>query len=98
MENASVITEELAQFSYDMNHGNGALSKLMTDEKFSNNLSKTMTNLQTSTKGLSDNMEAAKHNILLRGFFNKKKREEEKKKEEAEKAKQEAIEAAKDKK
>jgi phospholipid/cholesterol/gamma-HCH transport system substrate-binding protein len=96
MDNASVITEELAQFSYDMNHGKGALSKLMTDEKFANSLSKTMTNLQTGTKGLSENMEAAKHNILLRGYFNKKKREEAKKKEELEKAKKEALEDSKD--
>ena len=96
MDNASIITEELAQFSYDMNHGKGALSKLMTDEKFANSLSKTMTNLQTGTKGLSENMEAAKHNILLRGYFNKKKREEAKKKEELEKAKKEALEEKED--
>jgi phospholipid/cholesterol/gamma-HCH transport system substrate-binding protein len=51
-----------------MNNGNGALSKLITDEKFANSLTKTLTNLQTGSKGLSENMEAEKHNFLLRFF------------------------------
>jgi phospholipid/cholesterol/gamma-HCH transport system substrate-binding protein len=33
-----------------MNNGNGALSKLITDEKFANSLTKTLTNLQTGSK------------------------------------------------
>lgn len=89
MDNASIITAELAQFTYNMNHGNGALSKLITDEKFANSLTKTLTNLQTGSKGLSENMEAAKHNILLKGYFNKKKKAEAKKIEEIQKIKEE---------
>jgi phospholipid/cholesterol/gamma-HCH transport system substrate-binding protein len=91
MENASVITQELAQFTFDMNNGKGTISRLMTDEKLANSLDKTMNNLQKSSKGLNENMEAAKHNFLLRGYFKKKQKEEEKKKEELEKAKQEAL-------
>ena len=71
-----------------MNSGKGALSKLVTDEKFGKTLDSTMINLQTSTKGLSENMEAAKHTFLLRGFFKKKKKAEAKKAE-AEKKKAE---------
>lgn len=89
IDNAGIITDELAQFTYKMNHGNGALSKLITDEKFANSLTKTMTNLQTGSKGLSENMEAAKHNFLLKGYFNKKKKAADKKLEEIEKAKKE---------
>ena len=92
MENASVITQELAQFTYDMNNGKGAISRLMTDEKLANSLDKTMNNLQKSTKGLNENMEAAKHNFLLRGYFKKKEKEAAKKQEELEKAKVEATE------
>lgn len=77
-DNAEVITAELAQFTYNMNHGNGTLNKLMNDKEFAKKLDATMSNLQSGTKGLSENMEAAKHNILLRGYFNKKKKEEEK--------------------
>jgi phospholipid/cholesterol/gamma-HCH transport system substrate-binding protein len=50
MDNASIITNELAEFTYKMNNGNGALSKLITDEKFANSLKKTLTNLQTGSK------------------------------------------------
>jgi phospholipid/cholesterol/gamma-HCH transport system substrate-binding protein len=95
MENASVITQELAQFTFDMNNGKGTISRLMTDEKLANSLDKTMNNLQKSSKGLNENMEAAKHNFLLRGYFKKKQKAEEKKQEELEKAKQEATETKK---
>ena len=88
MDNASIITNELAEFTYKMNNGNGALSKLITDEKFANSLTKTLTNLQTGSKGLSENMEAAKHNFLLKGYFNKKKKAEEKRIEELAKVKE----------
>ena len=44
-----------------------------------------MENLRKSSKGLNENMEAAKHNFLLRGFFKKKEREKEKAKVKAEK-------------
>lgn len=53
VDNAGVITSQLAQFSYKMNNGNGALSKLISDEGFSNSLQSTLTNLQTSTDQFS---------------------------------------------
>lgn len=89
IDNASIISEQLAQFSTKMNNGNGALSKMMTDEKFGRSLDATMTNLQKSTKGLNENMEAAKSNFLLKGYYNKKKRAAAKKKSEAKKAAEE---------
>jgi len=49
IDNAGVITAQLAQFSYKMNNGNGALSKLITDEEFSNSIKNTLANLQTSS-------------------------------------------------
>jgi len=109
VDNAGIITAELATFTASMNNGKGALSKLISDEKFSNSLQKTLTNLQASTnqfaifttdlnegglnekldstmsnlqtgsKGLSENMEAAKQSFLLRGYFRKQKKVEEKK-------------------
>jgi phospholipid/cholesterol/gamma-HCH transport system substrate-binding protein len=81
VDNAAIITDELAQFSYKMNHGKGTLSKLMNDDELAKKLDKTITNLQSGTKGLSENMEAAKHNFLLKGYFTKKEKEATKKKE-----------------
>ena len=83
-DNAAVITTQLSEIMYKINHGKGALSKLLGDSSFANNIDKTMTNLKKSSQGLSENMEAAKHNFLLRGYFKKKKKEEDKKKKEEE--------------
>lgn len=79
VDNASIITEQLAEFSYKMNDKNGALSKLLSDPSFANKMDATMSNVKNATKGLNENMEAAKHNFLLRGYFKKKKKAEEKK-------------------
>ena len=124
VDNAGVITAQLAQFSYSMNNGNGALSRLVSDEEFGNSIKTMVTNLENSstefkrftvnmnngkgalsklvsdermgkvidssltnvksaTKGLNEVIEAAKHNFLLRGYFNKKKKAEEQKLEDA---------------
>jgi phospholipid/cholesterol/gamma-HCH transport system substrate-binding protein len=87
-DNAAVITGNLADISYRISHGKGALGKLLRDTSLSSNISTTMQNLKSSSKKLDENMEAAQHNFLLRGFF-KKKEKEKKKKEEEEKKKQE---------
>ena len=49
VDNAAVITAELAQFSLSMNNGNGALSKLVSDEQFGNSIKNTISNLENST-------------------------------------------------
>jgi ABC-type transporter Mla subunit MlaD len=49
VDNAGIITAQLAKFTYSMNNGNGALSRLMTDQEFGNSLKSTLTNLQTSS-------------------------------------------------
>ncbi|HWK07725.1 MAG TPA: MlaD family protein [Puia sp.] len=87
-DNAAVITRNLADISNRINHGQGALGRLLHDTSLSSNISSTMKNLKKSSEGLNENMEAAKHNFLLRGFF-KKKDKEKKKKEEEERKKQE---------
>jgi phospholipid/cholesterol/gamma-HCH transport system substrate-binding protein len=77
-ENAEVITDELAIMLIDINEGEGTLGTLLNDEGLAKNLEKTMDNLRKGSEGLEQNMEAAKHNFLLRGFFRKKEREKEK--------------------
>jgi len=119
VDNAGIITGQLAEFTYKMNNGNGALSRLISDQQFANSIKGTLTNLQTSsnefaqfttkindgkfsekldstmsniqgaTKGLNENMQAAQHNVLLKGFFKKKKKAEAKK--QAELKKQEDL-------
>lgn len=85
VDNAQIITYQLAEFTSKMNNKNSMLSKLVNDDKMGKSLDATLINIQHASKGLNENMEAAKHNFLLRGYFNKKKREQEKKKKELEK-------------
>ena len=76
LENSS---NEFSKFTVKMNNGKGALSKLVSDEKMGLMVDSTLTNVKTGTKGLNEVIEAAKHNFLLRGYFNKKKKAEDKK-------------------
>ena len=92
VDNVGVISDELATFSHSMNNGNGALARLVRDDKMANSVSNTLSNLESGTKGFSDNMEAAKNNFLLRGYFRKKEKEKEKRKEEAKEKKEEQQE------
>ncbi len=96
MDNVGVISEELAIFSHSMNNGNGALARLVRDDKMANSVSNTLSNLESGTKGFSENMEAAKSNFLFKGYFKKKEKEKEKKAEEAKEKKEDQEKAAKE--
>jgi phospholipid/cholesterol/gamma-HCH transport system substrate-binding protein len=94
-DNAAIITSNLADISSRITNGKGALGKLLHDTSLSSNISSTMRNLNSSTHKLDENMEAAQHNFLLRGFFKKKDKEKKKKEEEEAKKKQDAEDAKK---
>ena len=94
-DNAAIATGEITEILAKVNSGKGSLGKLINDDSMADDLDATMTNLKTSTKKLDENMEAAKSNFLLKGYFKKKKKAEERQKKEAEKA---AAKAAKEKK
>ncbi len=81
-ENAEIISDELAEIMIKINSGSGTIGRLIQDTTIAENLDKTITNLKKGTKGLEENMEAAKHNFLFRGYFKKKAREAKKKGEE----------------
>ncbi|WP_051219123.1 MlaD family protein [Flavobacterium frigidarium] len=49
IDNAEIITKELSEFSYKINNGRGALSKVLTDEEFSKSIDRTLQNLETGT-------------------------------------------------
>ncbi|MCE3278496.1 MAG: hypothetical protein K0S44_687 [Bacteroidetes bacterium] len=85
-DNAIVISDQLAEILIKVNSGEGTIGRLLQDTTIAENINQTIINLKRSSKGLDENMEAAKHNILLKGYFKGKKKDaERKKKEEAEK-------------
>jgi phospholipid/cholesterol/gamma-HCH transport system substrate-binding protein len=97
VDNASIITDQLAEFSFKINNGKGTLSKLLMDENMGKKLNATMSNLETGTKGFSENMDAAKHNFLLKGYFNKKEKPQPKNKKKFKKIKTKLLQKKKKK-
>jgi phospholipid/cholesterol/gamma-HCH transport system substrate-binding protein len=79
--NIDTLSGHLAGIFAKVNTGQGTIGKLINNEKLSKDLEQTITSakktVQTADKaaqGLNENMEAAKHNFLLRGYFKKKER------------------------
>ncbi len=74
----SKVSENLSAFLNDLEDGKGALNYITKDEALVKNIDSTMTNIKESTKKFNENMEALKHNFLLRGYFKKLERQEKK--------------------
>jgi len=81
--NTEIITQQLAEIMLKINNGNGTLGRLLQDSTMAENFNMTMMNLKNSSRGLNENMEAVKSNILLKGYFNKRTKAAEKKKKDA---------------
>lgn len=89
-DNAGTLIQNLAEITGKVNNGKGSLGRLINNDKMANDLDATvkqakttMANVHKTTSTLNEDLTAAQHNFLLKGFFNKKKR--------AQKAKQDSI-------
>ena len=83
MNNVTKITANLQSVSAKIDHGQGTVGALVNDRTLYNNLDKTTATLnqtageakttvasaQVGIKDFSENMEALKHNFLLKGYF-----------------------------
>jgi len=67
--NVEIVTQQLAEIMVKVNSGKGTLGRLIQDEDIAENLNQTIVNLKKSSKGLDENMTAAKHNFLFKGYF-----------------------------
>jgi phospholipid/cholesterol/gamma-HCH transport system substrate-binding protein len=76
--NFEIISDQLSEIMIKINHGKGTMGRLIQDSTISENINQTIINLRKSSKGLNENMEAAKSNFLLRGYYNKKEKQAEK--------------------
>jgi len=77
---AASLSDDLSTAGQKLNDKNNAIGVLLNDQESAESLKKTLTNLETSSQKLDENLEALQHNFLLRGFFRKKAKEEEKNK------------------
>lgn len=74
-DSLAIVTGDLHYVTSKIKKGEGAIGTVLMDTMFVNNLNKSMQNIESGTKGFDDNMEALKHNILLRNYFKKKEKE-----------------------
>lgn len=92
-DNAAIISYELAEIMIKINSGTGTIGRLIRDSTFARNLNQTIVNLKNSSKGLNENMNAAKENFLFKGYFNRKEKAAEKLVKDAEETKSDSIKA-----
>ena len=92
-DNAGDLVEGLASIVNKVNSGKGSIGRLLNNDKMAKDLEgtvrqakTTMANVHNTTNTLNEDLTAAQHNFLLKGFFNKKKK--------AAKAKQDSIKKA----
>jgi phospholipid/cholesterol/gamma-HCH transport system substrate-binding protein len=76
MANINQVSEHLKSVSAKIDSGNGTVGALVNDKEIYNNLNQTASGARTAVtsadagiKDFQDNMEALKHNFLLRGYF-----------------------------
>jgi phospholipid/cholesterol/gamma-HCH transport system substrate-binding protein len=77
-DNAVVVSYQLAQIMTKVNSGSGTLGRFIQDSTIAENINQTIMNLKKSSKGLNENMNAAKENFLFRGYYKRKEKAAEK--------------------
>jgi phospholipid/cholesterol/gamma-HCH transport system substrate-binding protein len=77
-DNAAIVSFQLAEIMTKINSGNGTLGRFIQDSTIAENINQTIVNLKKSSQGLDENMNAAKDNFLLRGYYKRKIRAAEK--------------------
>lgn len=80
-DNAEALTGNLASVMTKINNGEGSFGRLVNDDKLVKNLEGTLSSaketvgtVKKTASSVTDNMEAAKHSFLLRGFFKRKEK------------------------
>ena len=74
--NANTLVENLNTASKKLNTTDNALGVLLNDPKGAEQVRTSLNYLQKSSIKLNDDLEAAQHNFLLKGFFKKKAKEQ----------------------
>ena len=79
-DNAANITGNLAVVMHNIREGKGTIGKLLMDSVLAENVDKALVNIKQGAAGFKQNMDAAGHSFLLRGYIKKKETEKEKEK------------------
>jgi phospholipid/cholesterol/gamma-HCH transport system substrate-binding protein len=84
-QNAAHVATNLDKLTTKINDSHNAVGVLLADTAFAHKLQRTMQNAESASHKLDQDMEALKHNFLLRGYFRKQAKKEKEEKEEKEK-------------
>ena len=72
------IKKLVTGIQHDVNSGRGPVNSLLRDSMMVIKLNASLDNIQKGTDGFNQNMEALKHNFLLRGYFRKLEKQQQK--------------------
>ncbi|HVD99474.1 MAG TPA: MlaD family protein [Cytophagaceae bacterium] len=81
-DNTSKITADLSVVMNNIKEGKGTIGKLLMDSTMAENVGSAIVNIKQGAGGFKQNMDAASHNVLLRGYLKKKRKAAEKEKKE----------------
>jgi phospholipid/cholesterol/gamma-HCH transport system substrate-binding protein len=83
-DNAGDLVEGLASIVNKVNSGQGSIGRLLNNDKMARNMENTvkqaqttMANVHKTSSTLNEDLTAAQHNFLLKGFFKKKQKAKE---------------------
>jgi len=71
-DNANILTQNLNKASNKLNSTDNVLGILLNDKASATKVQTSINNLQQGTVKLNDDLEAAQHNFLLKGYFKKR--------------------------
>lgn len=72
-DNMADITGNLSTITASVSQGKGTIGKLLMDSTMAKNVGQAMINIKQGAGGFKQNMDAAGHSFLLKGFLKKKK-------------------------
>jgi phospholipid/cholesterol/gamma-HCH transport system substrate-binding protein len=78
--NVADMSEDLAAIMKSIHEGKGTIGRLLMDSVLAENVYQAMVNIKQGAGGFKQNMDAAGHSFLLRGYLKKKQKEDDKKK------------------
>lgn len=76
--NLADITSDLAGIMKNIHEGKGTIGKLLMDSSMAQNVGQAMVNIKQGAGGFKNNMDAASHSFLLKGFLKKKEKDKDK--------------------
>ena len=83
-DNGADLTENLSGIVSKINHGQGRIGRLLNDDRMAKDMESTVNQAKSAIKTvhktsatLNEDLKAAQHNFLLKGFFKKKQKAKE---------------------